>query len=169
MNTKRNVFRNRCWLLSAGLFATLTGLPAFAQDPPTGACLNTTNCSCTDALTEHECTGVDRNQPECNRDIGPGCPPGHCCLSDSPSQGAFGWCVSCINDWSSALRCADVPCTPVPTLSEWGLGTLVLLLLSGVALKFGRRRVVTAYGVRRGEETTARAPRAAGMTSARGD
>ena len=34
--------------------------------------------------------------------------------------------------------------SPVPTLSQWGLGALALLLLSGVALKFGRRRAVTA-------------------------
>jgi len=32
------------------------------------------------------------------------------------------------------------PLVHVPTLSQWGLGALALLLLSGVALKFGRRR-----------------------------
>jgi len=31
-------------------------------------------------------------------------------------------------------------CAVVPAVSEWGLGALALLLLSGVALKFGRRR-----------------------------
>jgi len=33
-------------------------------------------------------------------------------------------------------------CRPVPAVSQWGLGALALLLLSGVALKFGRRRAV---------------------------
>lgn len=36
------------------------------------------------------------------------------------------------------------PIPPVPTASEWGLGALAVLLLSAVAIKFGRRRVVTA-------------------------
>jgi len=32
---------------------------------------------------------------------------------------------------------------PTPAVSEWGLGALALLLLSGVAIKFGRRRAAT--------------------------
>ncbi len=61
--------------------------------------------------------------------------------------------VSCAdavdNDCDGLIDCADPDCatspvcTPVgtvPTLGAWGLGGLALLLLSGVALKFGRRR-----------------------------
>lgn len=32
------------------------------------------------------------------------------------------------------------PLMPMPTVSGWGLGAIALLLLSGIALKFGRRR-----------------------------
>ena len=32
----------------------------------------------------------------------------------------------------------------VPSVSDWGMGVIVLLLLTGVTMKFGRRRAVTA-------------------------
>lgn len=39
---------------------------------------------------------------------------------------------------------APLVCTQVPTVSEWGLVVLTLLLLTGIVIKFGRRQAVTA-------------------------
>jgi len=44
------------------------------------------------------------------------------------------------NPFPHLNRCATGGGVSVPAVGEWGLGGLALLLLSGVALKFGRRR-----------------------------
>lgn len=79
----------------------------------------------------------------CNAEIGA------CCDGDT-----FGACVDtsyancqcekCV--WSKLATCAtlDPPCTheAIPTVSEWGLVVLTLLLLTGAKVYFGRRQAI---------------------------
>ena len=50
--------------------------------------------------------------------------------------------------WEKGLSCEQLGCdanfTPIPTVSEWGLVIMTLLLLTGAKIYFGRRRLVTA-------------------------
>jgi hypothetical protein len=48
-------------------------------------------------------------------------------------------CDKCV--WSKLMTCEDVGCNhnSIPTVSEWGLVVLTLLLLTGAKIYFGRR------------------------------
>ena len=50
--------------------------------------------------------------------------------------------------WEKGTSCAAFDCEPafeaIPTVSEWGLVIMTLLLLTGAKIYFGRRRLVTA-------------------------
>jgi hypothetical protein len=72
---------------------------------------------------------------------------GACCNHDDGSctqttQAACD-CEKC--DWTKGADCAAVECLanflPIPTVSEWGLAILALLLLTGAKVYFGRRQV----------------------------
>ncbi|MCH7840207.1 MAG: IPTL-CTERM sorting domain-containing protein [Planctomycetes bacterium] len=83
-------------------------------------------------------------------------PTGACCDSGNGLPGAASCdrvvfedcqCETC--SWFGDTACADLTATgdcllnPIPTVSEWGLVILTLLLLTGAKIYFGRRRVVT--------------------------
>lgn len=55
-------------------------------------------------------------------------------------------CARCT--WTKAVACDDIECLPdfqtIPTVSEWGLVVLALLLLVGGKIYFGRREEATA-------------------------
>jgi len=55
-------------------------------------------------------------------------------------------CTKC--GWTKAVACADIECLPnfqtIPTVSEWGLVVLTLLLLVGGKIYFGRREAALA-------------------------
>jgi hypothetical protein len=74
-------------------------------------------------------------------------PPGACCDHD-PFGGcqddrALDECVCRKCEWFEERTCAQVDCTrePIPTVSEWGLVILTLLLLTGAKIYFGRPKV----------------------------
>ena len=85
------------------------------------------------------------------QDLDPTCtgaPPqlGACCDNDP-----FGPCcddvleADCLCDkckWFEKQRCDEVVCMhgAIPTVSEWGLVVMTLLLLTGAKFYFGRRR-----------------------------
>jgi len=79
--------------------------------------------------------------------------PGACCNHLNPDPlAAEGICTdgvtqsACQGDhltWTKGVLCSSVPCDPVfqviPTISEWGLVVLALMLLIGAKLYYGRR------------------------------
>lgn len=72
-------------------------------------------------------------------------PVGACC-----DQATFGGCSQTTSTgcacptctWYEGQACSGIACvhTAIPTVSEWGLVVLALLLLTGAKLYFGRRR-----------------------------
>ncbi len=64
-------------------------------------------------------------------------------------------CPNCA--WSRGQECADIECipefVPIPTMSDWGLVVLTLLLLSGAKVHFNRR--LTANSAAAATTTTA--------------
>jgi hypothetical protein len=76
---------------------------------------------------------------------------GSCCDADP-----FGGCTDTTsagcptegtkNVWTKLASCADVECThdAIPTVSEWGIVVLTLLLLIGAKIYFGRRQAAAA-------------------------
>jgi len=79
----------------------------------------------------------------------PGAPPplGACCDHD-PFGGcqddrALDECVCGKCEWFQERTCAQIDCTreAIPTVSEWGLVILTLLLLTGAKIYFGRPKV----------------------------
>jgi hypothetical protein len=75
---------------------------------------------------------------------------GACCDSDDGSCTSTTMaqcnCEKCV--WTKGAACGEVECranfTPIPTVSEWGLAILALLLLTGAKIYFGRRQAATA-------------------------
>jgi len=74
---------------------------------------------------------------------------GACCDAD-----AFGGCQvlaesQCVCDkctFNKDTPCAEINClhNPIPTMSQWGVAVLALLLLIGAKVYFGRRQVEPA-------------------------
>jgi hypothetical protein len=126
-----------------------------------GACCDRISGLCINALSSDECN-ISAAQPIFTP--GAACKeifclpaPGACCDSGNgmPSAATCSdtslaecQCETC--SWSKDASCADVKASgacllnPIPTVSEWGLVILTLLLLTGAKIYFGRRRVVTA-------------------------
>lgn len=77
---------------------------------------------------------------------------GACCvrtdLDATCEQTSQAGCDAAGGEWSRETDCANVTCeplfTPIPTVSEWGLVIMALLLLVGGKVYFGRRQVATA-------------------------
>ena len=75
--------------------------------------------------------------------------PGACCDGDT-----FGLCTQTTDaqcrggklHWTKGALCADIECTheAIPTVSQWGLVVLTLLLLVGAKVYFGRRQSAAA-------------------------
>jgi predicted RNA binding protein YcfA (HicA-like mRNA interferase family) len=77
----------------------------------------------------------------------PGPTPGACCDHD-PRGGCqddrtLDECVCGTCEWFQERTCAQVDCTreAIPTVSEWGLAVLTLLLMIGAKICFGRPNV----------------------------
>lgn len=111
-----------------------------------GACCNTLEGSCTDGVYFADCQGDQRTWSKgatCG-DVTCEARVGACCDRDP-----FGGCqvttqAGCDCDkceWHKLLSCAEIDCThnSIPTVSEWGLVVLTLLMLTGAKLFFGRR------------------------------
>ena len=115
----------------------------------TGACCNTLDGTCTNDVLPEDCQGDQREwmkgllcaDMDCASHLGA------CCDNDT-----FGGCTETTYadcrckkcKWNKLRPCAQVECPhpPIPTVSEWGLVVLTLLLLSGAKIAFnGRSRV----------------------------
>lgn len=124
-------------------------VPAVTCLEDTGSCCNTLEGTCTDGVLFADCSGAQRLWTK-NGDCGSvACDAvlGACCDADP-----FGSCTDttaagCVCDkctWSKLQSCSTVECThnSIPTVSEWGLVVLTLLLLTGAKVYFGRREAV---------------------------
>jgi hypothetical protein len=115
-----------------------------------GACCNTLAGTCTDNQVVADCSGLQRvfsldktcAQVTCDAVLGA------CCDHDT-----FGLCTDvtsaeCVAplEWTKLASCANIECTHVaiPTVSQWGLVVLTLLLLVGAKVYFGRRQSAAA-------------------------
>jgi hypothetical protein len=112
----------------------------------TGACCDTLTGDCVERLIAAECTGLHRRWTKgasCT-DVPCDAVPGACCDPDpfggcSETTQAECACDQCV--WHKLLTCPEIECvhTPIPTVSEWGLVVLTLLLLTGAKVSFDRR------------------------------
>lgn len=84
----------------------------------------------TEEIIGQDLTGHEVDDPVCGNDI---LDEGEAC--DGPDDDA------CPGQCRADCTC---PKPPIPTVSEWGVVVLSLLMLTGIAIKFGRRRVVHA-------------------------
>jgi hypothetical protein len=130
----------------------------------TGACCEAVKGTCEEDVLDADCKGVQDTWTKlgtCPRD--PPLPPrdsdvvcdadlGACCDEDT-----FGGCEQTTANECGLLKkgvfyklqdCSelDPPCThkAIPTVSEWGIAVLTLLLLIGAKVYFGRRQAATA-------------------------
>jgi hypothetical protein len=116
-----------------------------------GTCCDTLNGVCSEGILEADCVGDQRvwtDGATCAEVV---CDPalGACC-----DQDVFGTCTmttvmacdcnKCV--WHKLLTCAQIECThaAIPTVSQWGLVVLTLLLLIGAKVYFGRRQAEAA-------------------------
>ncbi|NOS99809.1 MAG: hypothetical protein HOP29_04190 [Phycisphaerales bacterium] len=99
-----------------------------------------------------DCQGADQVYTEgvlCN-DLSDLCSDaGACCdtLTGDCSASFASLCSGIFEEFTAGALCADVTCVggdDVPTVSQWGMIALTVILLSGLTIKFGRRRAVTA-------------------------
>lgn len=102
---------------------------------------------CTDGA-DNDCDAlVDCDDPDCDTD--PACQPivGACCLpDDSCVQKDDVACAAQNGTFFPGGDCAMIDCTaaPIPTVSEWGLIALMLLLLAGAGVVIRRRGAAPA-------------------------
>ncbi len=125
-----------------------------------GACCDVLSGQCEDQVLEFDCQGThrtwSRNSP-CN-DVECTTQTGACCRGDP-----FGPCAddTVLSDcrcstctWHKLQACDEIDCapTPIPTVSEWGLAALTLLLMIGAKIVFGGR-VEASSSPTRGDAT----------------
>jgi len=132
----------------------VTAAPACDETP--GACCEQVFGTCEDNVLSADCPtgtaaqmiwskGQSCTAVGCSADLGA------CCDHET-----FGGCtettfVGCPtegtkNEWTKEATCAEIECTHVaiPTVSEWGIVVLTLLLLVGAKVYFGRRQASAA-------------------------
>ncbi|NOS99807.1 MAG: hypothetical protein HOP29_04180 [Phycisphaerales bacterium] len=115
------------------------------------ACCDTVTDLCSNE-NPGDCQGADQVYTEgvlCN-DLPDLCSDaGACCdtLTGDCSASFASLCSGIFEEFTAGALCADVTCVGgdnVPTVSQWGMIALTVILLSGLTIKFGRRRAVTA-------------------------
>lgn len=133
-----------------------------------GACCDSLDGVCVNCQTAAQCAaandafddprtltlGVDCDDPARLEDGGVSCPAatGACCVFDgtvvegkSCTDNVTRIGCGSDNDWYRDQTCTQVACTnAIPTVSEWGLVIMTLLLLAGAKVYFGRRREALA-------------------------
>ncbi|MEK6797757.1 MAG: IPTL-CTERM sorting domain-containing protein [Planctomycetota bacterium] len=120
----------------------------------TGACCDTLLGDCA-VTVSGGCQGEDDQWSEGRDCTQVQCSPaqGACCDSAVGGDRTQASCTStsmveCNFVWTRGSTCAEVICNPdfiaIPTVSEWGLVVLALLLLAGGKVYFGRRQSATA-------------------------
>jgi hypothetical protein len=139
--------------------ATCQDSPSVCPALTLGACCNTLAGTCTDNETQGSCGDVNPNpntdqrvfsldktclNAPCAADLGA------CCDHDTfgsctDTTVADCTCPKC--EWTKLVSCANVTTCihdAIPTVSEWGLVVLTLLLLVGAKVYFGRRQSAAA-------------------------
>jgi hypothetical protein len=120
-----------------------------------GSCCLLLSGECFDDYTAAECSAIDAVlQPNFSLDrtcLNIGCAPelGACCDHDTfggCNDTIFAGCQGGKLEWIKGASCANIDCLheAIPTVSEWGLVVLTLLLLTGAKVYFGRRQNATA-------------------------
>jgi hypothetical protein len=126
-----------------------------------GSCCLLLTGECFDNDTSADCLARDANQtpslqPHFSLDkscsnLDPPCIPdtGACCDHDTfggCTDSIFAGCQGGKLEWIKGASCATYECLHegIPTVSEWGLVVLTLLLLVGAKVYFGRRQNATA-------------------------
>jgi len=116
----------------------------FADCPPVtmGACCDRLAGTCTET-TESGCTGNSTFS------LGTHCAPGVCqpdkgaCCVQTPFDASCSVTkdVDCTGFFAPGSDCTNIACAPevIPTVSEWGVVVMVLVLLVGGRVYFGRR------------------------------
>ena len=134
-DTQPDACRTTCVLASCGDGVVDTGEECDGMDDTAcpGACLN--DCTCCPFCGDGAC---DPGEDSCNCPDDCGTPPLSEVLGATCADGTD-------NDCDGLTDSADLDCAgAIPTVSVWGLISLVLLLLAGSKIYFGRRRAVTA-------------------------
>lgn len=112
------------------------------------ACCDMTTFDC-DNVQETDCAGVFTEGTLCNNLEQPCSEAGACCdTTTGVCEDTFAlYCDGFLQMFYPGELCADVDCPVppnVPTLTQWGMIALTVLLLTGLTIRFGRRRTVTA-------------------------
>lgn len=111
---------------------------------PRGACCDGSNGSCSEQVLQNDCQG--------DQDvwlIGQTCSeflcdptPGACCNTRLGicTNTTLSQCSGARLNWTSGEDCSDQICPnlSVPAVSDWGMVIIILVLLTGIAIKFGR-------------------------------
>jgi hypothetical protein len=129
-------------------------LQATVCEEHTGACCETVKGTCENDILEENCKGAQAiwtklaicDEVDCDPTLGA------CCDHDTFSgctDTTFNQCPTqgTKNEWTKGRSCAqitDCDHKPIPTVSEWGIVILTLLLLTGAKVYFGRRQAATA-------------------------
>lgn len=120
----------------------------------TGACCDGTTGTCTNDILPGNCVGTPQNQLTWYKDL-------DCAQLDVPCEEHTGACCdadpfgTCQDDIPASqcnctkcsfykdTPCSEIGCThnSIPTVSEWGLTIMTLLLLTGAKILFTRSRV----------------------------
>jgi hypothetical protein len=118
--------------------------------PPTGACCDLSIGECTEDVEEAACGGALREWSEAAACTSVECSAatGACCDVEAfgtctdGTTAAVCDCATCV--WSPLGTCAEVDCqhASIPSVSEWGIAILGLLLLIGAKIRFARRVAV---------------------------
>jgi hypothetical protein len=115
-----------------------------------GACCNALTGFCSVVL-QSQCVGADQSWSEGLDCTDISCNPaqGACCIAtEMTAECTQTSQADCAGEWTRDTDCADVTCeplfTPIPTVSEWGLVIMALLLLVGGKVYFGRRQTAIA-------------------------
>jgi len=120
----------------------------------TGSCCNSLTGACLSDVIQSQCPpGADYSWTEggsCSTCVAR---QGACCvkpdvLTAECTSTTFAQCNTLGGVWTDSTDCANVLCTPdfipIPTVSEWGLAVLALLLLIGGKIYFSRREAAMA-------------------------
>jgi len=139
-----------------GPFQTFT-LNKSCGTPEAGPCVQVTGACCSDPVNGTCVAGVPQSACPApgvwtpNGSCTAVCAPhlGACCDTDSGACNDGTLLADCSDAgevWTDGALCADVECesASIPTVSEWGLVIMTLLLLAGAKVYFGRRREVLA-------------------------
>jgi IPTL-CTERM motif len=111
-----------------------------------GACCNTLDGTCTNDVLPEDCQGDQREWMKGLLCVDVDCTShlGACCDNDTfggCTETTYADCRCKMCKWNKLRPCAQVECPhpPIPTVSEWGLVVLTLLLLSGAKIAFKER------------------------------